>query len=92
ALHVAAKRYLCAVEPGYIQSLSEASLQSLALQGGPLSERQARRFERGAHFADAVRLRRYDEGGKRDEVVGKTLRDYGDLLEEVAARGRRAAI
>jgi gamma-butyrobetaine dioxygenase len=37
SLHVAAKRYLCAVEPGYLAQLSPASVQSLALQGGPLT-------------------------------------------------------
>lgn len=33
-LHVAAKRYLCQAEPGYYAGLSEASKQSLMLQGG----------------------------------------------------------
>ena len=32
-LPVAAKRYLCAVEPAYAARLSAASVQSLALQG-----------------------------------------------------------
>lgn len=91
ALHVAAKRYLCAAEPGYAQGLSEASRRSLALQGGPLSPRQARRFEQGAFFADAVRLRRYDEGGKGVETAGQTLRGYGGLLTAVAARRRPSA-
>jgi Predicted HD phosphohydrolase len=36
-LHVAAKRYLCATEPGYLGELSAASIQSLELQGGPMS-------------------------------------------------------
>ena len=34
--HVAAKRYLCAVEPGYHDTLSEASKKSLMFQGGPM--------------------------------------------------------
>jgi predicted HD phosphohydrolase len=34
--HVDAKRYLAAFEPGYRARLSPASLQSLALQGGPM--------------------------------------------------------
>ena len=36
ALHVSAKRYRCATEPGYAEGLSPASVQSLAIQGGPL--------------------------------------------------------
>ena len=83
ALHVAAKRYLCTAEPGYQERLSKASRRTLELQGGPLSAPQARRFERAAYFAQAVRLRRYDEAGKLDGVVCKPLRDYGDLLHNL---------
>src|SRR5262249_35285466 len=43
-LHVAAKRYLCAVEPGYLSALSAASQRSLELQGGPFSPKAAREF------------------------------------------------
>ncbi|HEX2817214.1 MAG TPA: HD domain-containing protein, partial [Phenylobacterium sp.] len=86
ALHVAAKRYLCATEAGYYDGLSEASRQSLRLQGGPLSAHQARRFEGGAYFAEAVRLRRYDEDGKLDGAASTPLRDYGDLLSGLCAR------
>jgi phosphonate degradation associated HDIG domain protein len=85
ALHVAAKRYLCAMESGYLERLSEASRQSLRLQGGPLSARQARRFEGAAFFAEALRLRRYDEGGKIDGAACKPLRGYGDLLAGLRA-------
>jgi len=57
-LHVAAKRYLCAVDGGYRRGLSAASIQSLALQGGPMSEAEARDFEATPYVREAVRLRR----------------------------------
>ena len=41
-LHVAAKRYLCAVDPDYIRSLSPASMYTLNIQGGPMSAEEAR--------------------------------------------------
>lgn len=63
-LHVAAKRYLAAVEPGYFERLSAASVLSLRLQGGPMSPAEARAFEAERYFADAVKLRRWDEEGK----------------------------
>jgi phosphonate degradation associated HDIG domain protein len=63
-LHVAAKRYLCAVEPEYLRQLSPASVQSLALQGGPFSSEEARAFEQNHHGRAAVRLRRWDDGAK----------------------------
>lgn len=66
-MHVAAKRYLAATEPGYFDLLSDASKLSLQLQGGPMSADQARAFEAQPFFADAIRLRRWDEEGK---IVG----------------------
>ena len=46
-LHVSAKRYLCAVEPGYFGLLSDESVRTLARQGGPMSGGGGRRV-RGA--------------------------------------------
>jgi phosphonate degradation associated HDIG domain protein len=68
--HVDAKRYLCAREPGYFEGLSPASKQTLIWQGGPMNAEQAGAFERSPLFADALRLRRWDEAAK---VVGKPL-------------------
>jgi phosphonate degradation associated HDIG domain protein len=62
--HVDAKRYLCAVEPEYWQSLTAVSKQSLELQGGTFSDVEARAFERSPFFEEAVRLRRWDDQAK----------------------------
>ncbi|MBV8467811.1 MAG: phosphohydrolase [Burkholderiales bacterium] len=66
-LHVEAKRYLCATEPGYLESLSEASVMSLALQGGSMDADMARQFAVRPYAAAAIALRRYDDQAK---VVG----------------------
>lgn len=63
-LHVAAKRYLCAVEADYFAKLSPDSVRSLALQGGPMSAEEVAAFEALPHSAEAVQLRRYDEQAK----------------------------
>ncbi len=63
-LHVDAKRYLAAVEPGYYERLSEASLVSLKLQGGIFTTAQASAFAEQPFADDAIRLRRWDEEGK----------------------------
>ncbi len=63
-LHVAAKRYLCAVEPDYSAKLSPDSVTSLALQGGPMSTQEVAAFEALPQHRDAVQLRRYDEQAK----------------------------
>jgi phosphonate degradation associated HDIG domain protein len=83
-LHVEAKRYLTTREPGYAEALSDASKQSLALQGGPMSEAEAARFETHSQFDPAVRLRRFDEMGKVEGVTLAPMRDYRDLLVGLA--------
>src|SRR5580704_1960106 len=52
-LHVAAKRYLCAAEPGYFALLSPASVYTLSLQGGPMAPAEAGAFAAGRYAADA---------------------------------------
>jgi predicted HD phosphohydrolase len=63
-LHVAAKRYLCTVEPGYSDSLSDDSIESLALQGGKMSEAEVAAFTREPYWEAALALRRIDERAK----------------------------
>ncbi|WP_079216052.1 phosphonate degradation HD-domain oxygenase [Herbaspirillum robiniae] len=65
ALHVDAKRYLCATDAAYFSMLSEDSVRSLQLQGGIFDEAQAQAFIGRAHAADAVRLRRWDDQAKQ---------------------------
>lgn len=67
-LHVAAKRYLCAVEPAYANSLSPASSYTLQVQGGPMNDQEITDFEAEPYAADAVRLRRWDDAAKSPSV------------------------
>jgi len=80
-LHVAAKRYLCAVDPAYRNQLSPASVQSLALQGGPLSERLVQEFERNPHCRAAIRLRRWDDMAKVPGLAVPGLEHYRSRVE-----------
>ncbi len=68
-LHVPAKRYLCAVEPDYFARLSEDSVRSLSLQGGPMSADEVAAFRANPHHEAAVRLRRLDEAAKDPAAV-----------------------
>src|SRR5262245_18864647 len=86
-LHVAAKRYLCAVDSEYQRQLSIASIQSLTLQGRPMSEDEARDFEAMLYAHEAVRLRRWDDHAK---VIGwkpPDLTQYQILLQKLADAG-----
>ena len=85
-LHVAAKRYLCAVDSEYGRRLSPASLRSLQLQGGPMSEREVREFEQHTHHESAVRLRRWDDLSKIPDLPAPGLAHYRPRLE-AAVRG-----
>lgn len=84
ALHVRAKRYRCAVDPGYHDSLSEGSRRSLVVQGGPMRPDEVRVFERNPASRGAARLRGWDDGGKVDGLEVAPLEDYRDLLERVS--------
>lgn len=86
ALHVRAKRYRCAVDPGYLSTLSSGSVRSLELQGGAADDEEIRRFEANPGSADAVRLRAWDDGGKLDGVEVTPFDDHIPLLERVAHR------
>jgi len=83
ALHVDAKRYLCAVEPTYFDTLSEGSVRSLELQGGPMTDEEARRFEGLAGFEDAVSLRRWDEQGKILDLEVAPFSAYVPMMQSV---------
>jgi gamma-butyrobetaine dioxygenase len=82
-LHVAAKRYLCAVEPEYVDELSPASQLSLRLQGGPMSADEVAAFEALPHFDAACRLRRYDDLAKDPYAETPPLEHYRPVLAAV---------
>lgn len=86
ALHVDAKRWLCAQEPGYFETLSPASVRSLALQGGPFSPEQAQRFATQPHAQAAIRLRRYDDEAKVPGTLTPPLSHYVALLRRLDLR------
>jgi gamma-butyrobetaine dioxygenase len=79
-LHVAAKRYLCATEPEYFGRLSEASVYTLAVQGGPMTDAEAREFQREPHAADAIAVRRWDDQAKDPSADVPDFDYYRPLL------------
>lgn len=80
ALHVAAKRYLCAVEPDYRDLLSPASTRSLELQGGPFDAVGDTRFEQHERWRDAIELRRWDDTAKVQGLSVPPVESYRELL------------
>ena len=78
-LHVQAKRYLCRSK-SYWNILSEASKTSLKLQGGIMSDNEAKKFISLKFHDDAILLRKYDDDGKIPNIKTKKIEDYRDLI------------
>ena len=83
-LHVAAKRYLCAVEPGYFGGLSPASVHTLRIQGGPMTPAESAGFEASPWCQSALRLRRWDDAAKDPAAVVPAFGYYQRLLRQLA--------
>jgi [1-hydroxy-2-(trimethylamino)ethyl]phosphonate dioxygenase len=88
-LHVAAKRYLCATDSSYYGKLSPASVHTLALQGGPMSDEEVVQFRTNPFHEEAVRVRLWDEKGKVPGMKTRSFRDYVPLLERVVRKHAR---
>jgi phosphonate degradation associated HDIG domain protein len=85
-LHVAAKRYLCGVNPAYYDKLSEDSRQSLALQGGPMTAGEIAAFDRLEHRAVALALRLIDDEAKVPGLATPSLDSYREIARRTEWR------
>ncbi len=79
-LHVAAKRYLCTVEPSYANQLSPTSLKSFYDQGDFMSDQERAEFEREPFFEQAVQLRRWDDLAKSPDLQLPPVESFEGLL------------
>ncbi|MEZ5239836.1 MAG: phytanoyl-CoA dioxygenase family protein [Microthrixaceae bacterium] len=89
ALHVAAKRYLCAVDPAYLEGLSASSLRSLGVQGGPMSPAEVEAFESNERFEAARAVRIWDDRAKVAGAPTPPFSHVVPLLERLAEREAR---
>lgn len=89
--HVAAKRYLCATRPEYFARLSEASVLSLKLQGGPMSADEVAAFEENPNLREIVQVRYLDDAGKRTDMTTPGFAHFRDRVQRVVDRHMRAA-
>jgi len=78
--HVEAKRYLTRTNPSYFARLSPASVTTLQLQGGPMTQQEAEAFDRDPLKDQKLRLRSWDETGKLPGCTVAPLSSYRDLL------------
>ena len=82
-LHVAAKKYLCAVDQSYFKHLSAASIQSLDVQGGPMTGAEVSEFESNPYHQSAIKARLYDDDGKVAGLDIQPVSSYRKKLESL---------
>lgn len=81
--HVAAKRYLCATKPDYFNRLSEASIHSLKLQGGPMSADEVAEFEKNPNLQKIVQVRYLDEAGKHPDMATPDFWHFAPMIQRI---------
>jgi phosphonate degradation associated HDIG domain protein len=83
-LHVAAKRYLCGSDPSYLGKLSNDSVLSLSVQGGPMNAEEIAAFEQVPFYHEAVRLRMIDDQAKDPKAEPPGLDHYLGIVAGAA--------
>lgn len=78
--HVQAKRYLTFKYPEYFEQLSEASIKTLAFQGGVMTMAEATIFENDPLCEMYVQLRRWDEQAKETSKPLPPLNNYKKMM------------
>jgi predicted HD phosphohydrolase len=62
--HVDAKRYLCSTDKNYIANLSDASANTMKLQGGIMTDDEIKKFELDEYFSLCLMIRYFDDQAK----------------------------
>jgi predicted HD phosphohydrolase len=84
--HVAAKRYLVAVQDGYTEGLSEASRRSLRAQDGPASAAEIATWRAHPWWPQAVLVRHWDDRAKVPGATTLSTSWFRNLLARLADR------
>jgi len=80
--HVEAKRYLTYKDPEYYDQLSDASKKTLEYQGGKMSQEEADAFEQYPLFDLIIKMRRWDEEAKIQNMPVPDLEEYKTMMIE----------
>eukprot|EP00747_Dinoflagellata_sp_TGD_P170691 gnl/TRDRNA2_/TRDRNA2_202887_c0_seq1.p1 gnl/TRDRNA2_/TRDRNA2_202887_c0~~gnl/TRDRNA2_/TRDRNA2_202887_c0_seq1.p1 ORF type:complete len:341 (+),score=69.68 gnl/TRDRNA2_/TRDRNA2_202887_c0_seq1:34-1056(+) len=80
--HVLAKRYLVSADDGYAAKLSNASVRTLAYQGGKMTAEEMKLFEQDPLHEDCKLLRTMDEGAK---IKGLQVPGFETHKDRIAA-------
>ncbi|PKH04844.1 HD domain-containing protein [Moritella sp. Urea-trap-13] len=86
ALHVQAKRYLCAVKPKYHGQLSQASKNTLTVQGGPMDAQEVIAFELEPFYKEALQVRLFDDLGKEAALTHPDVDYYLSIAKQFVGK------
>ena len=75
-----AKRYLTFKDPEYYEQLSAASKKTLEYQGGKMSKEEAEAFEQYPLFDLIIKMRRWDEEAKIENMPLPDLEHYKRMM------------
>lgn len=85
--HVKAKRYLCSTRYEYYEKLSDASKNTMELQGGLMTEEEMLEFNSSKHPDLKIYLREYDDLGKcnttTNSTIGLGIEKYKEKIEKL---------
>jgi [1-hydroxy-2-(trimethylamino)ethyl]phosphonate dioxygenase len=81
--HVAAKRYLCATKPEYFDRLSEASIHSLNLQGGPMNAYEVADFAKNPNLKEIIQVRYLDDAGKHADMEIPDFAHFAPMVQRI---------
>ena len=81
--HVSAKRFMCATNPHYFDKLSEASILSLELQGGPMGDAEVEAFRNNPDHRAAIQVRVWDDRAKIADMETPSFADYAPMVQRV---------
>ncbi|AHD00684.1 (R)-1-hydroxy-2-trimethylaminoethylphosphonate oxygenase [Leisingera methylohalidivorans] len=81
--HVAAKRYLCATKPDYFNRLSEASIHSLNLQGGPMNAEEVAEMRKNPNLKQIIAVRYLDDAGKRADMETPDYWHFAPMVQRM---------
>ena len=84
--HVTAKRYLVANDQEYASKLSDVSVESLRLQGGPMSAEESALFAQAPWAKEKLRVRVWDDQAKTPGTQVSGLETYRGLLFDHLSR------
>ena len=80
--HTDAKRYMVTIDENRYEKLSDASKRTLQFQGGRMSEIELLEMERDLEFANILKVRVYDDIGKKQNIKLPEIESFIPLIDK----------